>query len=226
MDAFVFEDKRIQELLGPEGHPQALKVLLADMGTEGQRILRLLSAIEMSDAKGANLRELVTDLVKGAIQYSQGTPEEPQDRMLDMYGKGNVRIVPDGGKMVRCEMVDAYLPIFETPFQSLQVSLQLQGNGKPIMFGAPNAIQTLSYVRTINLLAHYLGIEERIRIFQPETNPVLLEYGEGLTEEQIEQKHLALRKGKAKIFETALLVFGIDMPGYVTPEDIAKYQKS
>lgn len=218
-DAFIFEDEAKLAQMTPEVMRQAL----ATLGPQGERLIKLFDYVEKSDKEGGDAREVLTDFVRSAIEYSQGEiPGEEgkkNDRMLDIYGKGNVRLVetPDG---TVCEMIDAYLPSYERPFE---MAGTLLSPGQPVAVGAEYIVQTLSYIRTINVMAHYLGIEERIHLYQAETDPLLIEYELGMTQEQVNVKYAALRNGKAMMFETLMLLTGTKIPGRIDNARIKRF---
>ncbi|CAN7145104.1 hypothetical protein LJR230_000016 [Trinickia sp. LjRoot230] len=110
-------------------------------------------------ADDPDLQREVRDFVSAAIHFSNTT------RMtLDTIGDGNVFFAKIDGKW-QCVMADAQVPRLEPMLKTFSGSLNLIANNKlPDSNAGWHLMVGLPYIQSVNAVAHFLGLTERIQI--------------------------------------------------------------
>lgn len=145
-------------------------------GFDLEEFKRVQSKKELHDildqvATDDRLKETLKDFVLRSIEYTLQTGET-----LDLAGTDNVAVYKQDGKWSH-ELLDALYPGNNAMVEATQAGIIKLTNGQePTRSEMSSIMNSINYVRTINGLAKYLGIQQRIDIVPQEATGATIDY--------------------------------------------------
>ncbi|MBV7333768.1 hypothetical protein KFU94_37155 [Chloroflexi bacterium TSY] len=131
------------------------------------------------------LRTMMQELVRKIIRYCHATGET-----LDLASADNLVIVQKNGQWSYC-LADALYPLKSDMMSRTRTALLKLSEGKSLDNHQQNVLlNTINFIRTINGLAHYLGLRNRLTVLPDSTSMREIDFLQVLRKNSDIQNHV------------------------------------